>query len=123
MYNIPEKLPCCGVAVLCHVLDREFFDVFTEVKSVFSKPQEWYGGMTIPELLLTLIDNGYDIEEYDYEGSLEEYISNHNETVIINVPHHFQLYKDGLLHDQHGSYEVENSLWKDKKITKIIKFF
>lgn len=121
MHNIPPELPCCGVAVLCHLMDRDFHDVFSEVNSFFKKPKNWYGSMTLPEFLLTLIDNGYDIEEYESHLTLEQYVNSNNDSCVINVPNHFQLYKNGLLHDQYGSYPIEKSMWKDEKITKIIK--
>jgi len=120
-YKIPQELPCCGVAVLCHILDKPFQDVYENVKKSFDKDENWYGGMTIPEFLLMLIYEDIDFEEKQSDLTLEQYAKLSTDECIINTPNHFQLYKNGIMHDQYGSYPAEQSKWKDKKITKIIK--
>jgi len=99
----------------------DFHYVFIDVKKTFDKKEDWYGGMTIPEFLLMLIYENIDFEEYESGLTLQQFVKSDTEDCIINTPNHFQLYRNGLLHDQYGSYPVEESEWKDEKISKIIK--
>lgn len=121
-YNIPPELPCCGVAVLCHVLDKNFKYVFLDVKETFNKGDDWYGGMSLPQVLLTLIDHGIDFEEVKKNSqTLYEFTKNAKGEYIINTPLHFQYFKDGNLYDQTGTTTSELSEKKHEKITNIVK--
>lgn len=123
-YNIPPELPCCGVAVLCHILEEKFKDVFLEIKEVYSKGEDWYGGMTLPQLLLFLIDKGVDFEEVDpNDMSLEEFCYKAEGKYIVNTPLHFQFFNNGKIYDQKGEVSPENSEYKNEKITNLIKIF
>lgn len=123
-YNIPPELPCCGVAVLCHVLGKNFKDVFLEVKEVYSKGEDWYGGMTLPQLLLFLVDKGIDFEEVDPDSmKLEDFASHAKGKYIINTPLHFQFFNNGIIYDQKGGVSPKNSDYKNEKITNLIKIF
>jgi len=121
-YNIPPELPCCGVAVICHVLDKNFKYVFLDVKENFNKNDDWYGGMSLPQVLLTLIDHGVDFEEVKKNNqTLYEFAKSAKGEYIINTPLHLQYLKDGVLYDQTGSTTPELSEKKHEKITNIVK--
>jgi len=118
-YNIPKELPCCGVAVLCYILDRNFKSVFIEIRDFFHKNDAWYGGMSLSELLLVLIDNDYDFEEYDSDQTLVEFCEKNQDVRIVNTEGHFQIVKGTKIFDQKGWYDISHA--ENKKIVKIIK--
>jgi len=123
-YNIPPELPCCGVATLCHVLDKNFKEVFLSVKDAYSKGEDWYGGMTLHQLLLFLIDNSVEFEELKTKDmTLQEFCSGASGKYVINTPLHFQFFNNGKIYDQKGEVEPQNSEYKNEKIINLIKIF
>jgi hypothetical protein len=122
-YGIPPELPCCGVAVLCYILNKNFKPVFQEIKQTYSKPDDWYGGMTIPEVLLMLIDNGIDFKEIDGPCTLDTFAYEKYDTCIINTNRHFQIVKDGFSFDQKGWSRIFDAEHRHEKILNIIKIF
>lgn len=120
-YGIPPELPCCGIAVLCYVLNKKFKHMYLEIKKTHNKNDDWYGGMSLPELLLVLVDNIVDFEEYTSKQTLYQYAKENNSLCIINTCGHFQIYKNGMVFDQKGWRNVFDSEHKHQKIVKIVK--
>jgi hypothetical protein len=123
--EIPPQLPCCGVASLCYLAETHFVDMFLEIKETFEFDDDWYGGMTINEVMLILIYKNYDFGEMTSGHTVEEFCHSFRDdfSYIINVPGHFLLLKKGFLHDQYGIFSPGGSEYSEKKIKKILKIF
>ncbi len=123
--EIPPQLPCCGVASICYLTETHFVDMFLEIKETFKFDDDWYGGMTINEVMLMLIYKIYDFEEMVSDYTVEEFCKSLSDdcSYIINVPGHFLLLKNGFLHDQYGIFSPGGSAYSGKKIKKILKIF
>jgi hypothetical protein len=119
--DIPPQLPCCGVASLCYLTETHFVDMFLEIKETFNFDDDWYGGTTLPEVLLMLIYKEYDFEEIDFDKTLEEFAGENSEKYIVNVPGHFVYVGENLIHDQYGVFSPGGSAYSSKKIRKVVK--
>jgi hypothetical protein len=121
--DIPPQLPCCGVASLCYLTNTHFVDMFLEIKETFKFVDDWYGGMTLPEVLLMLIYKEYDFEEIETGKTLEEFAFENSGNYIVNVPGHFVYVSGNLIHDQYGIFSAGGSAYSHKKIKKSVKIF
>lgn len=124
--TIISELPLCGIFAIAFVADKSVTTVFKQFRKIYKKPPQWRGRTSRSKCVAMLKHYGLTWEEmpetgvYGHRNSAlyrwVDWYCTKGRTYFVETTGHWQVVRDGIVHDQCGSRPIAEFTGKGRRV-------
>ena len=120
------NVPNCGVTAVATIAGKSVAETFAYMKQKFSKRGHWKGRTSQKQVIDTLRDFGFTLEQRFIKGeklgpALQRHLFQSDKLYLVWTTGHVQVVFSGKVYDQSGGFNMSEYWGRRKHIARIME--